>query len=327
MCWSALQELSSYGDRRGVEIFPEINIVSGAGGWFAGGFVCPCPNHACSTGHGIPVNLTNTFRMAVVSNVIQIEESHYHFNSPFLHLGYDEREESRPCLQEGGITVDYDSVEQKLMALMSVLEIPSRHVVRWESSDTEYSSSRKRAGLVTHYHLTEPQEDEPNPFFVTTGLRFDDLSNFNDTAWDIYHKTRDYSQQENVLGIFAGTMEVSPQMWSALNIDGRLIAMAIGASTKARNDLTEEEFRKLYRIACNEMDFSHQMCNLYGKPRLSADYWKTERNQQRTLRLNTTCDRMTEWSETRKMKTQVVGKLKSPHFGENIVCLNVTNKL
>ena len=32
-----------------------------------------------------------------------------------------------------------------------------------------------------------------------------------------------------------------------------------------------------------------------GKPRLSAEYWEQEREQQRELRKNATCERLTEW--------------------------------
>jgi hypothetical protein len=41
--------------------------VARSGGWFAAGFVSPCPNHICEKGFGIPLNLTNVPLMAVVS--------------------------------------------------------------------------------------------------------------------------------------------------------------------------------------------------------------------------------------------------------------------
>jgi hypothetical protein len=287
---SGLKELSQYADSLGVEIFPEINVVSRAGGWFAGGFVSPCPNHVCSQGYGIPLNLSVKPIMAVVANII--DESRFLFNSPFLHLGYDEREESRPCLEESGIRdLDYDSVEQKLMALMSILEIPSRHVIRWESSDSYPEQGRKRAGMVTHYHLTNPPLTESNPFFVTTDLGFNDIHH---DAWSTFLRTRNYTRYENILGIMAGTLEMSPQAWSALNVKGRLIAMAIGAS--ALQIPSEEAFREVYEQACNHMKFSE--CQLYGKARTSFS-WETERNQQRELRKNATCIRLTRWTSTR----------------------------
>jgi hypothetical protein len=290
--WSGLQELSQYANSLGVEIFPEINVVSRAGDWFAGGFVTPCPNHVCTQGYGIPMKLVVTPIMAVVVNVI--EESRFLFNSPFFHLGYDEREESFPCLEESGIhDLDYDSVEQKLMSLMSILEIPSRHVIRWESSDTNHELGRKRAGLVTHYHLTNPPSNGSNPFLVTTDLGFNDIQH---DAWSIFLKTRNYTRYDYVLGILAGTLEMSPQAWSGLNVQGRLIAMAIGASPLQIQ--SEEEFRKVYQQACKDMDFPE--CLLYGKARTSFS-WETERNQQRELRRNATCNRLTGWSNTRKI--------------------------
>ena len=109
--WSDLKELSEYAHDFGVENFPEINVVSRAGGWYNGGFLSPCPKQMCAKGYGIPLNLTNTPIMAIISNIIG--ESRYLFNSPFLHLGYDEREESIPCLAEAGIDdIDFDGIEQ-----------------------------------------------------------------------------------------------------------------------------------------------------------------------------------------------------------------------
>jgi len=305
--WSDLKELSDHAYDFGVQIFPEINVISRAGGWYNGGFLSPCRKHVCSQGYGIPLNLTNTPMMAVISNVI--DESRFLFNSPFLHLGYDERAESMPCFEEGGIAdVNFDAVEQKLTTLVSILDIPSRFVIRWESSDTDaHEPSRKRAGLVTHYHLTNPPANETNPFIVTTDLRFNDASQLeHDDGWIIFKKTRAYAQHENVLGILAGTLELSPQSWSALNVDGKLIAMAIGASDKATDIYTRKEFERIYNKACNVMEFPTAMCKLLGRSRLSTEYWERERDQQRELRRNTTCDRLTGWLHFHQMKPELL---------------------
>jgi hypothetical protein len=245
--------------------------------------------------------------MALVSNIIG--ESHYLLNSPFLHLGYDEREESKPCLEEGGIDdIDYNVVEQKLQTLLSVLDIPSEYTIRWESSDSDASDApRKRAGLVTHYHLTNPPDNETNPFFVTTDLRFNDLSQLkHDDGWKIFKKTRAYAQHEAVLGIIAGTLEVSPQTWSALNVDGKLIAMAIGASDQAEHILTEKDFEKVYNEACSLLEQPRAMCNLLGKPRLSVEYWRQERDRQRQVRKNATCERLTVWSHSHELRPELL---------------------
>ena len=193
------------------------------------------------------------------------------------------------------------------MTLMTLLEIPSRHVIRWESRDVDYQQSRKRAGLVTHYHWTNPPEaNEPNPFFVTTNLRFNDVSQLkHDDGWSIFKKTRAYAQHSNVLGILAGTMELGPQSWSALNVDGKLIAMAIGASDKAEEIITKEDFEKVYKTACALLEFPNAMCGLFSKGRLSAEYWENERDQQRELRKNTTCERLTGWLHTHEMRPEL----------------------
>jgi hypothetical protein len=293
--WSELQDLSDHAYEYGVQIFPEINVISRAGGWHGGGLLSPCPYAICSKGRGIPLNLNNTRILAVVSNVI--DEFRQVFHSPFLHLGYDERDESKPCLEEADIQVDFDSTEEKILALLKVLEISPQLVIRWESNEKiDDSFIRKRAGAVTHYHLTDPPAHDTKPFFVTTNLQFDNVHDLKDQdGWFIFKKTQSHAQHDHVLGVLAGTMELSPQTWSALNVDGKLIAMAIGLSDQAKNINQRQDFERIYKTACHQMEFSQAMCKLMGKPRLSAEYWEQEREQQRELRKNTTCERLTEW--------------------------------
>ncbi len=178
-----------------------------------------------------------------------------------------------------------------------VLEISPQLVIRWESNEKiDDSFIRKRAGAVTHYHLTDPPANDMKPFFVTTNLQFDNVHELKDQdGWFIFKKTRSHAQHDHVLGVLAGTMELSPQTWSALNVDGKLIAMAIGLSDQAKNINQRQDFERIYKTACHQMEFSQAMCKLMGKPRLSAEYWEQEREQQRELRKNTTCERLTEW--------------------------------
>jgi hypothetical protein len=244
--YSGFRELVAYGHELSVEIVPEINMVSRAGGWFAAGFVAPCPNHICDQGYGIPLNLTNVPLMAVVSNVL--EELRLTFNSPFLHLGYDERDESLPCLQEANINVNFDEVEKKVTALLAVLDVPTNLVLRWQSSE-EVIGERRRAGGITHYQSTNPPKDAKDPFFVSTDLRFDRR---NDNAFEIYRSARAYSEHDMILGVLAGTMEMSPQAWNGRNVEGKLIAIAIGLSDMSEMD--EEKFQKVYTKTCSELN-------------------------------------------------------------------------
>lgn len=293
--WKELQDVSDYANEYGVQIVPEINIIARAGGWHGGGLLSACPQTICAKGRDIPLDLNNTRMLAVVSNVI--DEVRQVFNSPFLHFGYDEREESRPCLKEAGLDVDFDATEQRLLALLKVLEISPQLVIRWESSEpNEASKTHRRAGAITHYHLTNPSDNETRPFFVTTNLQFDNVHQLKDQdGWSIFKKTRSLAQNKHVLGILAGMLEISPQNWSALNVDGKLMAMAIGLSDQANDIYRRGEFEKVYKRTCHQMEFSSEMCKLMGKPRLSPKYWEQEREQQRELRKNATCERLTEW--------------------------------
>ena len=303
-----LKELTFHAHRLGVAIIPEINFVSRGGGWFPSGFVSPCPEHVCNKGGAIPLNLTDTQTFAVLSNII--EELQVTFNSPFLHLGYDERLESLPCFKEAKIdNVNFDEVERQLMALMTVLGISSRHILRWESSEyrpsnrTGGESGRQRSGLVTHYYRNNPSEDIDMPFFVSTDLRFDQQ---DDDAYEIYKVTRGYSSYSSILGILGGTFEMGPQAWNGRNMDGKLVAMAIGAA--AIDVLNIDEFKRLYRDTCKAIGLEGDHSDLFGNARWSEKNWRTEMTNDRRRRVNATCNRLTGTVRMRVAKPGVVGK-------------------
>ena len=298
--FNELREFVVFGHSLSVEIIPEVNMVARSGGWFAAGFVAPCPNHICEQGYGIPLNLTNVPLMAAFSNVV--EEIRLAFNSPFLHLGYDERGESVPCFQEANIKVDFNEVEKKVAALLSVHEIPLRLVMRWQSSEDDSSDERLRAGVVTHYQWTNPPKNVTDPFFVSTDLRFDRR---NDDAYQIYLKAREYAEHDMVLGVLAGTMEMSPQAWNGRNVEGKMIAMAIGLSTKQEMD--EDNFKKVYTETCSELKIEGDIGILFGKSRWTEDRWQEELKNGRERRTNTTCSRMTGLTHSRKMKGEILG--------------------
>lgn len=298
--YSGLRELVEFAHSLSVEIIPEINMVARSGGWFAAGFVAPCPNHICEQGSGIPLNLTNVPLMAVVSNVV--EELRLLFNSPFFHFGYDEREESMPCLQEARIKVDFDAVEKKVAALLAVLDIPLKLVLRWQTSDDMNDDARIRAGAITHYQWTNPPKNVSEPFFVSTDLLF---NRQDDDGYQIYLKARAYGEYQMILGVLAGTMEISPKAWSGRNIEGKLIAMAIGLSTMP--DLEEAEFKKVYEKTCSELNIQGDVVKLLGKSRWTTARWEDQLEEDRGRRANNTCTRMTGVTQSRKMKVETLG--------------------
>jgi hypothetical protein len=238
--------------------------------------------------------------MAVVSNIV--EELRLVFNSPFFHFGYDERDESAPCLQEAQIKVDFDAVEKKLAALLAVLDIPLKLVMRWQTSEDKNDDVRLRAGAITHYQWTNPPKNASDPFFVSTDLQF---NRQEDDGYQIYLKARAYGEYEMILGVLAGTMEISPKAWSGRNIEGKLIAMAVGLSTLPY--LEEAEFEKVYEKTCSELNIQGDVVKLLGKSRWTTVRWEDQLKDDRGRRGNTTCTRMTGLTQSRKMKVETLG--------------------
>jgi hypothetical protein len=119
----------------------------------------------------------------------------------------------------------------------------------------------------------------------------------------IYSKARTYSDLEHVLGVLAGTLEMSPQAWNGRNIEGKLIALAMGLSSEKEMD--ESEFKVAYKKTCGELHMEGDVVNLFGKSRWSEERWQDELRNERQRRSNLTCTRMTGIIPSRKMKYKV----------------------
>jgi hypothetical protein len=119
---------------------------------------------------------------------------------------------------------------------------------------------RIRAGAITHFQWTNPPKNVSEPFFVSIDLLF---NRQDDDGYQIYLKARAYEEYQMILGVLAGTMEISPKAWSGRNIEGKLIAMAIGLSTMP--DLEEAEFKKVYEKTCSELNIQGDVVKLLGR--------------------------------------------------------------
>jgi hypothetical protein len=113
-----------------------------------------------------------------------------------------------------------------------------------------------------------------------------------------------------ILGVLAGTMEISPKAWSGRNVEGKLIAMAIGLSTMPEMD--EAEFKTVYDKTCSELNIQGDVVKLLGKSRWTTERWEDQLKDDqlkddRERRTNNTFTRMTGVTQSRKMKVETLG--------------------
>ena len=179
--------------------------------------------------------------------------------------------------------MDFDAVEKKVAALLAVLDIPLKLVMRWQTSEDDDNDARLRAGTITHYQWTNPPKNLSDPFFVSTDLQF---NRQDDDGYQIYLKARAYGEYDMILGVLAGTMEISPKAWSGRNVEGKLIAMAIGLSTMPEMD--EVEFKKVYDKTCSELNIQGDVVKLLGKSRWTTERWEDQLKDDRERRANNT---------------------------------------
>ena len=66
-----------------------------------------------------------------------------------------------------------------------------------------------------------------------------------------------------ILGILAGTMEMSPHAWNGRNVEGKLTALAIGLSTMS--DMDQVGFEKVYAKTFRELNIQGDIKKLLGK--------------------------------------------------------------
>jgi Glycosyl hydrolase family 20, catalytic domain len=275
-----IKEIIRHAATQGIQVMPELTVAHHAGGWYKTAHMVNCPKHHCELGKGLTMNTTSGAILPILASVLR--ELRQSFTSPFIHLGYDEREESMACTQEADDNVvNFEKFERKITRLLEHNLIPVDMVLRWENE--EQRVYKGRAGTITHYRTSMPKATENNTeAFITTDLQFDDpLSRF-ETAWDLYQHVQQLAWYKP-LGILASLVTVQDTVLKHLNVRQRLLAVAIGLSV---NNLSESEFRDVFFGLCDEV--KNNECELYGRIRNSEEASVLVNNEQ-TIRHTNTC--------------------------------------
>jgi hypothetical protein len=234
----------------GIEIIPEITITTNAGGWINTGFAADCPQVLCRKGKGIATDISESGFLPVIYTVIR--ELRQVFTSSFLHLGHDDRQAALDgCLKEGGRDAeDLALFEDKLSALVGLLNITQEQIIRYENQEKKVH--KDRTGKITQYHARSstdmPTVGKGENFFVTVDL-------LRQTPWNIYENTRALVKL-NPAGIFGEIRDIGENSWQKKNVGLRLVAFAMGLQRTTDADLDEKSFQKALVGACKASKIS-----------------------------------------------------------------------
>jgi Glycosyl hydrolase family 20, catalytic domain len=230
----AIQSIVKHAKALGIQIIPEIATVTRGGGWYGAGVVASCVKFICERGIGVGVIPTDRYFVGIIVSVLY-QILHLFDFPPYLHLGFDEREEVRSCYEEASIDVDLDIFERRLRAALQFQDIDETKIIRWENSESILYPNR--VGLVTQYTHSMPIISKET-FFVSCGLFFGNASDTEMDVWSIYSQTQELVSY-GPIGIIAIVDLVHTSFWKDFAILQRLLAFTIGLSTP---NLTKEAF-------------------------------------------------------------------------------------
>ncbi|CAJ1963381.1 unnamed protein product [Cylindrotheca closterium] len=306
-----LRNLVKYARERNIAMIPEINIPGHAGAW-AGipGLVVPCPNFICQKGYGLPLNVNHPQLPQILKDVLS-EVLDIFDQPPYLHLGGDEIEMSKPCFQEVNQPIpNYIAFEEMLKRTLQELVYDESKVIRWEMTlGGADPKGHLRAGRILQWWFQIPGEKHPvrtrpdDPFVASSGLYMD--ANEDDGAWEVFlharkwmHLNYDYKPQ----AIVVGTFELDQEFWFDRNVVGKLLATAMGASNEVQVDNGSELYEMYKQYCTNHLHFPDSVCNKYAKPNLPSMLWKEPkwRNIMWKELREGLCDRLTTTSADNK---------------------------
>jgi hypothetical protein len=234
---NTIQDVVKYAKNLGIQVIPEITTVTRGGGWFEAGILVECPKVMCTAGRGVAANSTDSDFLGIIISILH-ELMELFQNPPYIHLGFDEREEAKVCYEEAGASVDLDNFERILSKALKFQDFDESRLIRWEN--TEGVVYPMRAGQVTHYHLKEPAVSRDSPFFVSTGLNFADPEGAEMDTWAIYKTTRRLLKFKPT-GIIGIVDMIHGTFWRDFSIPQRLVAFAMGLSSSPDFE-TKSEF-------------------------------------------------------------------------------------
>ena len=248
-----LKPLISLAAKHGISIMPEVSVSTDATGWHKTGFTVECAMHFCS-GDPLPLEIDRPRIFPIIYAVIG--ELYKTFSSPYIHLGSDERRDSKACFTEGAALANFDLFEAKLTALLEMNGLESENIMRWNNAEQTHHAIR--TGRITHFsaniNVTEmqrqrnaKQESSSSDFFATVDILDGD-------AWGVYRRTRELVGLRPT-GIMAEIRTLTEQRWTSLRIPHRLIAFALGLSSRDPMD-TEESFRREFTQLCQALGWN-----------------------------------------------------------------------
>ena len=294
-----LEEMVEVARKIGIQLIPEINLVTTGGGWYKTGILMNCPQIVCDNGQGIAFDVVDKIDRVIPIVLAAILELWNIFSlssvDQLLHLGSDEREKViLGCFAEAGhdsseAHSSLHNFERKLMEALSIAGIHSSKIIRWHNGEKiDYPD---RTGNITHYtdigDIREKSENgsTPAPYFGMVLLR-DEM-----TLWDVYQESRRWIEHPPGLrAIIAKTVHGGIPRFD------HLVAFTMGFGFVSES---EKDFQKEFELVCTRLE-----CTKTTRP-----FYKTTAGIRSTIQettLKETCAERTINATQRKSRALLV---------------------
>lgn len=303
--------LVAYAEERGVQIMPEVNFLSNAGGWYKSGLLVACPRRICDVGGPIPVNLLKSRALFVLSTLFGHLSSLFN-TSEFFHLGSFDQKAAEPCYREAypmgklDMKKTFRDFEANMQGLFGLMGIHNDRIIRYAQP---IDDSSRVLGGVTHFYEAIPANRTvvSGPFFVSIDASLDDSGDSN--AWAVYERTR-ASYNNGATGVLVGTDRMNRDNGDTRNVFGRLVAVAAGLASKSSLEPLQNEatFRSHYLKTCRRLGLSTNVCASFGKSAPSGTAWTEGRKSVKQNVQDQQCKNMTHATISRLPRSSVFGQ-------------------
>jgi len=166
-----------------------------------------------------------------------------------------------------------------------------------------------RAGAIEHFWESRPGErhEAEGKYFISQGLYFD--TNQEQNAYEVAEAANRHLKADKVpTAIIAGTFELSVQFWYDRNILGRLLSLAIGASSLNLNHGpggAREKVISQWEDYCELLGFGEIICETQGRPIIPTRVYHSKWRKKWDEWKRDICERTTEMAEVREFKRNV----------------------
>ena len=251
-----MRALVNYAARYGVEVVPELSLVTNATGWIGAGFVSNCPTAFCENRNLLVDLESNSFTAVIFSVLRHVVEA---FNTTgYFHAGANDRATAIECFREakrlqrsfpdvlsldGLFAARLDQLETRIVSMLEMLGLDRNNLIRY--SDLSNLKSGPILGSILQIQEKDMSKNValPDSFVLVVDI-------FDGDAWSIFDRMVSHVRLQPV-GIIASVPSLDETVLPIDTIKMRLLAFMLGVSSATSNTaMDKKDFEDLYLSTC-----------------------------------------------------------------------------